>query len=108
MSALLADIIGVRPLRATMRQRGDRRGVEIMNRLSKPPRRRFLLNAGMLAAGWELSSVDAVLTQELAPTPSCRDGDVQTEGRFSSQDRRSAVTCASLVLEAVGSNFLAL
>ncbi len=40
----------------------------------------------MLAAGWELSSVDAVLTQELTPTPSCRDGDEptlrQTEGPF--------------------------
>ncbi|HME29194.1 MAG TPA: intradiol ring-cleavage dioxygenase [Pseudolabrys sp.] len=57
-----------------------------MNRLSKPTRRRFLLNAGMLAAGWELSCADPVLTQELAPTPSCRDGDEptvrQTEGPF--------------------------
>jgi protocatechuate 3,4-dioxygenase beta subunit len=53
---------------------------------SKPTRRRFLLNTGMLAAGWELSCADAVLTQELAPTPSCRDGDEptvrQTEGPF--------------------------
>ena len=58
----------------------------ILNRLSKPDRRRFLLNAGILAAGWELSSADVVLTQELAPTPSCRDGDEptarQTEGPF--------------------------
>jgi protocatechuate 3,4-dioxygenase beta subunit len=57
-----------------------------MTRLSKPTRRRFLLNTGMLAAGWELSCADAVLTQELAPTPSCRDGDEptvrQTEGPF--------------------------
>jgi len=40
----------------------------------------------MLAAGWELSSADAALTQDLAPTPSCRDGDEptvrQTEGPF--------------------------
>ena len=58
----------------------------LMNRLSKPTRRRFLLNTGILAAGWELSSVDAVLTQELVPTPTCRDGDEptfrQTEGPF--------------------------
>jgi protocatechuate 3,4-dioxygenase beta subunit len=57
-----------------------------MNRLSKPTRRRFLLNAGMLAAGWELSCADAALTQELAPTPSCHDGDEptvpETEGPF--------------------------
>ena len=57
-----------------------------MTRLSKPTRRRFLLNTGMLAAGWELSCADAVLTQELAPTPSCHDGDEptvrQTEGPF--------------------------
>ena len=61
----------------------------LMTRLSKPTRRRFLLNTGMLAAGWELSCADAVLTQELAPTPSCRDGDEptvrQTEGPFSSK-----------------------
>jgi protocatechuate 3,4-dioxygenase beta subunit len=48
--------------------------------------RRFLLNTGMLAAGWELSRVNTVLTQELAATPSCRDGDEptapQTEGPF--------------------------
>ena len=57
-----------------------------MNRFSKQTRRRFLLNTAMLAAGWELSSADAALTQELAPTPSCRDGDEptvrQTEGPF--------------------------
>ena len=57
-----------------------------MNDLSKPTRRRFLLNTGILAAGWELSRADAVLTQELAPTPFCRDGDEptvrQTEGPF--------------------------
>jgi protocatechuate 3,4-dioxygenase beta subunit len=57
-----------------------------MNRQSKPTRRRFLLNTGILAAGWELSSADVVLTQELAPTPSCRDGDEptvrETEGPF--------------------------
>ena len=58
----------------------------VMNRLLKPTRRRFLLNTGMLAAGWELSCADAALTQELAPTPSCRDGDEptvsETEGPF--------------------------
>ena len=57
-----------------------------MNELSKPTRRRFLLNTGILAAGWELSCADAVLTQELAPTPACHDGDEptvrQTEGPF--------------------------
>lgn len=57
-----------------------------MNRFSKQTRRGFLLNTAMLAAGWELSSADAVRTQELAPTPSCRDGDEptvrQTEGPF--------------------------
>ena len=57
-----------------------------MNNLSKPTRRRFLLNTGILSAGWELSCTDVVLTQELAPTPACRDGDEptvrQTEGPF--------------------------
>ncbi len=58
----------------------------LMNRQSNPTRRRFLLNTGMLAAGLELSCADAVLAQELAPTPSCHDGDEptirQTEGPF--------------------------
>ena len=45
-----------------------------MNSLSKQTRRRFLLNTGMLAAGSELSCADVVLSQELAPTPSCHDG----------------------------------
>ena len=57
-----------------------------MYRPPKPTRRRFFLNVGMLAAGWELFSANAVLTQELAPTPSCHDGDEptvrQTEGPF--------------------------
>jgi len=57
-----------------------------MNELSKPTRRRFLLNAGILAAGCELSGADAVLAQALAPTPACHDGDKptvrQTEGPF--------------------------
>ena len=52
----------------------------------KQTRRGFLLNTAMLAAGWELSSADAVMAHELAPTPSCRDGDEptvrQTEGPF--------------------------
>src|SRR5215813_12900293 len=50
----------------------------VMNRLSKPTRRRFLLNTGLLAAGWELSRPGPGLAQELAPTPSCRDGDEPT------------------------------
>ena len=51
-----------------------------MNRPSRPSRRRFLLNTSILAAaGWELSYADVVLAaQELAPTPSCRDGDEPT------------------------------
>ena len=57
-----------------------------MKRQSKPTRRRFLLNTGMLVVGCELSSADIVLTQELATTPSCRDGDEptvrETEGPF--------------------------
>ena len=57
-----------------------------MNRLSNSTRRRFLLNTGVLAAGWELSCADAALTQELAPTPSWHDGDEptvsETEGPF--------------------------
>ena len=58
----------------------------VMNELSKPTRRRFLLNTGILGAGWEISGADPVLTQELTPTPACRDGDEptvrQTEGPF--------------------------
>jgi protocatechuate 3,4-dioxygenase beta subunit len=57
-----------------------------MNEPSKPTRRRFLLNSGMLAAVWELPWADTVLSQELAPTPSCHDGDEptvsETEGPF--------------------------
>ncbi len=57
-----------------------------MEKQSKPTRRRFLLNTGLLAAGWELSDVRPVLTQEFAPTPSCGDGDAptirETEGPF--------------------------
>jgi protocatechuate 3,4-dioxygenase beta subunit len=53
---------------------------------TKPTRRRFLLNTGIVAAGWELSCANAVLAQELAVTPSCRDGDEptirETEGPF--------------------------
>ena len=58
----------------------------LMNSLSKPTRRRFLLNTGMLAAGSELSCADVVLSQEVAPTPSCHDGNKptvrETEGPF--------------------------
>ena len=57
-----------------------------MNRRSKATRRRFLFNTGILAAGWELSSAGVALTQELAATPDCRDGDEptvpETEGPF--------------------------
>jgi protocatechuate 3,4-dioxygenase beta subunit len=57
-----------------------------MEKQSKPTRRRFLLSTGLLAAGWELSDVDTVLTQALALTPSCGDGDEPTvresEGPF--------------------------
>src|SRR5689334_19223335 len=57
-----------------------------MNRLSKPTRRQFLLDTGILAAGWELSRADAALAQGLALTPSCRDNDEPTarqgEGPF--------------------------
>src|SRR5215472_13215212 len=58
----------------------------LMTSLLKPTHRRFLLNTGMLAAGYELSCPNVVLTRELVPTPSCRDGDEptvrQTEGPF--------------------------
>jgi protocatechuate 3,4-dioxygenase beta subunit len=57
-----------------------------MNKPSKPTRRRFLLDTGMLAAAWELSGADVAPTQELTPTPSCHDGDEptirETEGPF--------------------------
>jgi len=60
--------------------------VVLMSKLLGPSRRRFLLNTGILAAGWELSRSDAVLSQQLPVTPSCRDGDEptvrQTEGPF--------------------------
>jgi protocatechuate 3,4-dioxygenase beta subunit len=55
-------------------------------RRSNATRRRFLLDAGMLAAGWELFCADAVRSQELTPTPFCHDGDEptlrETEGPF--------------------------
>jgi protocatechuate 3,4-dioxygenase beta subunit len=57
-----------------------------MNGPSKPTRRRFLLNTAILAAGSELSCAEVVLSQGLAPTPSCHDGDEptvrETEGPF--------------------------
>ena len=60
--------------------------VMLMNRPLKPDRRRFLFNSGILAAAWELSCAGTALTQELAPTPSCHDGDEptvsETEGPF--------------------------
>lgn len=53
---------------------------------TKSTRRRFLLDTGILAAGWEIFRAEAALTQELAPTPACHDGDEptirQTEGPF--------------------------
>ncbi len=58
----------------------------MLNSLLEMTRRRVLLKAGLLAAGWELSCTDGVLAQELAPTPSCHDGDEptmhETEGPF--------------------------
>jgi protocatechuate 3,4-dioxygenase beta subunit len=58
----------------------------VMDERSKTTRRRFLLSAGTLAAGWGLAGADAALTQELAATPACHDGDEptvrQTEGPF--------------------------
>jgi protocatechuate 3,4-dioxygenase beta subunit len=57
-----------------------------MNGRSKATRRRFLLNTGILAAGWELSGADVAVPQELAVTPYCHDGDEptvpETEGPF--------------------------
>lgn len=57
-----------------------------MNGRSKATRRRFLLNTGILAAGWEFSRADVAVTQELTATPSCHDGDeptvAETEGPF--------------------------
>jgi protocatechuate 3,4-dioxygenase beta subunit len=57
-----------------------------MNSSSKQTRRRFLLNTGLLAAGSELSCADVVLSQDLAPTPSCHDDNEptvrETEGPF--------------------------
>jgi hypothetical protein len=81
----------------------------MLKKLLKPTRRRLLLNAGLLAAGWELSCADIVSTQELVPTPSCHDSDEptirQTEGPFF-KPRSPERTCASPALELVGSNFL--
>lgn len=58
----------------------------VMNDLSKPTRRQFLVHTSVLAAGLEWSGADAVLAQDLAPTPVCHDGDEptvrQTEGPF--------------------------
>ena len=57
-----------------------------MDERSRTTRRRFLLSASTLAAGYGLAGADAGLTQELAPTPACHDGDEptvrQTEGPF--------------------------
>jgi hypothetical protein len=64
----------------------DQRLAMLMNKLSTSTRRRFLLNTGILAVGWDLSHTDAALTQELAPTRFCHDGDEptvsETEGPF--------------------------
>ena len=58
----------------------------LMHKLSKPTRRNFLRNTGILAAGLQLSRGDVALARDLAPTPSCHDGDEptvrQTEGPF--------------------------
>jgi protocatechuate 3,4-dioxygenase beta subunit len=72
---LIEELSGNLSLRAT-----------VMDERSKTTRRRFLLSAGTLAAGWGFAGADAALTQELAPTPACHDGDEptvrQTEGPF--------------------------
>jgi protocatechuate 3,4-dioxygenase beta subunit len=56
-----------------------------MKRPVKPTRRRFLLDASILAASWEISA-NVAFAQERAPTPSCRDSDELTarqgEGPF--------------------------
>jgi protocatechuate 3,4-dioxygenase beta subunit len=55
-------------------------------RLSNTTRRRFLVDAGILAAGWELFGADTGQSQQLTPTPFCHDGDEatvrETEGPF--------------------------
>jgi len=52
----------------------------------KSTRRRFLLGTGILAVGWEFSRANVALSQDLAPTPACHDGDEptirQSEGPF--------------------------
>jgi len=57
-----------------------------MHQISKPTRRRFLRYTGIVAAGCELSRIEAVRAQELALTPACHDGDAptvhETEGPF--------------------------
>jgi protocatechuate 3,4-dioxygenase beta subunit len=57
-----------------------------MDERSRTTRRRFLLTASTLAAGYGLAGADPGLTQDLAPTPACHDGDEptvrQTEGPF--------------------------
>ena len=56
-----------------------------MDERSRTTRRRFLLSASTLAAGYGLAA-NAALTQELAPTPACHDRDEptvrQSEGPF--------------------------
>ena len=54
-----------------------------MDERSRTTRRRFLLSASTLAAGYGLAGADAALTQELAPTPACHDGDEPTTVRQS-------------------------
>ena len=70
--------------------------VKLMKRPSKPNRRRFFLNSGILAAAWELSCVDAALAQEIAATPPCHDGDEptasETEGQRSTSAARGTIT----------------
>ncbi len=81
-------------------------------RLSKSTRRRFLLNTGMLAAGWELFCADSVLTQELAATPFCRNDDEptvrETEGPFFKPKSPERSDLREPGAEPVSSNFLAL
>ena len=65
----------------------------VMKIRSKATRRRFLFNTAMLAAGWELSGADEVLTQELMATPDCHDGDEPTVSETEGQSQGAEQIC---------------
>ncbi|HJU10977.1 MAG TPA: hypothetical protein VJ728_08870 [Candidatus Binataceae bacterium] len=50
----------------------------MLNSLWETTRRRLLLKTGLLGAAWQLFCTKPALTQELAATPSCHDGDEPT------------------------------